>query len=208
MKFPRGVRMSVPRKMRVELTQEQAAYIHNDLGNTAYYFKQRIVERLAKDDRDGIFLEMTAGLTMTAFAMEAAVNFVGDWIFKEDWRERDASLKKVKRVFTELRIDFGGFKDRPFSSVVHLKELRDTLAHGKPERMTSREITVGTYDELYAKPLIAGGWESMVTPENVVNWYDDMDDIWHRMLKAASIEVIDTMSIGSRGMRFIEHVDD
>ncbi|WP_332715784.1 hypothetical protein [Pelagibacterium mangrovi] len=195
------------RKMRVELTKEQAVYIHNDLGNTAFYFKKRIVERLEKGDHDGIFLEMTAGLTMTAFAMEASVNFVGDRIFGEAWDEWEPSLKKVKQVLSELGVDYGEFEKRPFSSIIELKKLRDTLAHGKPERITSKEIVIGTYDELYARQRIAGGWEAMVTVENVVDWYDDMNDIWKMMIDAAGIEVIDTMSTGSHGMHFIEYVD-
>ncbi|NRG18084.1 hypothetical protein HPQ64_10320 [Rhizobiales bacterium] len=193
--------------MRVKLTSSRAIYIHNDLKNTAFHFKKRIVERMGNNDREGIFLEMTAALTMTAFALEACVNFVGDRVLGDRWRERASYWQKVKLVFEELGIQ-ADYECRPFSSIGKLKKLRDTLAHGKPEHIEEEEIVIGTYDELCARQRLAGGWEEMVTLDNVVECYDDMNEIWRLMLEAAKIEVIDTTTQGGHGMELIEFIDD
>jgi hypothetical protein len=54
-------------KMKVHLKAHRHFYIHNDIGNAAFYFKERVNDRIAKDDRDGIGLEIMAGLTLLAF---------------------------------------------------------------------------------------------------------------------------------------------
>lgn len=46
--------MSDPdRKMRAKLTSDSAIYIHNDLSNTAFYFKSRITDRMEKESGPG-----------------------------------------------------------------------------------------------------------------------------------------------------------
>jgi hypothetical protein len=64
-------------KMRVHLKAHRHIYIHNDIGNAAFYFKNRVNERIAKGERDGVGLEIIAGLTLLAFEVEARFNFIG-----------------------------------------------------------------------------------------------------------------------------------
>jgi hypothetical protein len=199
--------MDHKRKMRVKLTSDQAIYIHNDLSNAAFYFKNRIAERLKQKDHEGIYHEMLAGLTMTAFAMEANINFIGDKVVGTAWNEREAYWKKVKLIFGTLKIN-ADFQKRPYSSIEKLQKLRDALAHGKPERVAEQKIVVGTYDELEAQQRQSGSWEKMVTVDNVMEWFDDIDAIWKGLLIASKIEVFDTMDQGMYGMEFIEFVDD
>ena len=199
--------MNNNRKMRVKLKSNKSICIHNDLSNAAFYFKDRIRKRIDNNDRDGIFLEMIAGLTMTAFAMEANINFVGAKILGEDWNERDAYWKKVRQVIDAIGIETD-YDERPFSCIEKMKTLRDALAHGKPECVSKEEIVVGTYDELEAQRRLSGSWEEMVTLDNVENWYDDMNEIWNLMLEAAAISVFDTITQGSQEMNFIEYVDE
>ena len=51
-------------KMKVRLRAHRHIYIHNDIGNAAFYFKKRVDERIANDDRKGVGLEIIAGLTL------------------------------------------------------------------------------------------------------------------------------------------------
>ena len=44
-------------KLKVRLKAHRHIYIHNDIGNAAFYFKSRVDERAAKGDREGIGLE-------------------------------------------------------------------------------------------------------------------------------------------------------
>jgi hypothetical protein len=46
-------------------------YVHNDLENTAFYFKEQVKERAETQDRDGIGHDMMACLVMLAFTVEA-----------------------------------------------------------------------------------------------------------------------------------------
>jgi hypothetical protein len=40
-------------KIRVRLKAHRNIYIHNDIGNVAFYFKNRVDQRIAKGDCDG-----------------------------------------------------------------------------------------------------------------------------------------------------------
>ncbi len=64
-------------KIKVRLKAHRRIYIHNDIGNAVFYFKKRVDERVAKDDREGVGLEIIAGLTLLAFEVEAKFNFLG-----------------------------------------------------------------------------------------------------------------------------------
>jgi hypothetical protein len=64
-------------KIRVRLKAHRHIYIHNDIGNAVFYFKNRVDERIAKGDHDGVGLEIIAGLTLLAFEVEARFNFLG-----------------------------------------------------------------------------------------------------------------------------------
>jgi hypothetical protein len=118
-------------KAKVHLEAHHHFYIHNDIGNAAFYFKTRVEERIAKGDRDGIGFEIMAGLTLLAFEVEARFNFLGAKLIA-DWNERKPLMEKIKKVCAHL----GGtpdFSARPYWSVTKLKDFRDTLAHGKPQ---------------------------------------------------------------------------
>jgi len=191
------------RKMRVLIEREIVDNIHNDLSNTAHYFKKRVLERLANDDRDGIFLEMMATLTMTAFAFEANLNFLGMTKNVPKWRGKNLDDK-----LTTLLELFGltpNMEERPYSTVGPLKKLRNTLAHGKPRTYADNEIFVGTYDEAYKLQRKETEWEAMVNPEFMTMAYDDTDQIWHELLAAAQIEVWETIS--GQGMHGLTLID-
>jgi hypothetical protein len=105
--------------------------IHNDLGDAVFYFKKRVEERIAGYDHAGIGMEIMAGLTLLAFAVEAKFNFLGDYLI-EGWDERQRAKKKVKAACSHLGV-VPDFKARPYLSIEKLRRFRDTLAHGKPE---------------------------------------------------------------------------
>jgi hypothetical protein len=195
------------RRMRVEVDRQQADYIHNDLMNAAYFHRNRVKKRMSEDDRDGIFLDMMACLTMIAFAVEANLNFVGPRVV-EKWNERDSSPNKFSTVFGALKID-PKYEERPYSSILKLRDFRNALAHGKPRVLEEAEVVVGTYDEVYShfeKPH-RSPWEEHVTLDFIDQAYEDMDKIWQMMLEKANIDVADTLSLSGRGMKFIEFVD-
>jgi hypothetical protein len=84
-------------KIKVRLKAHHHFYIHNDIGNAAFYFKNRVDERIAKNDHDGVGLEIMAGLTLLAFEAEARFNFLGAKLIT-GWNEGGKTIKKIKAV--------------------------------------------------------------------------------------------------------------
>lgn len=191
-------------RIKAKLQIEYNDHIHNDLSNAAYYFERRVTERIAANDRKGVGLEMVAALTMTAFAMEANLNFLGYSIVK-DWNDWDSFGRKFKKVCTALNLD-PDMTQRPYVSIDRLKRIRDMLAHGKPKQVKIEEEAIGTHNELVSR--LRGfktEWEQLITPEFVTEAYQDIDTIWNEMLAASGIEPVTTWSGGSSGIEFLEY---
>src|SRR5215210_55312 len=115
-------------KIKVRRQAKKHIYIHNDLSNAAYHFNERINERFANEDIEGIAFDILAELVFLAFTIEAKVNFLGSKLI-EGWKERERFWKKLQLVLghLDLKVDFD---TRPYSTINRLKELRDSLAHG------------------------------------------------------------------------------
>lgn len=195
------------RRIRALLEIKRVDFIHNDLSNTAFYFKERIASKVAKGELDGVFLEMIAALTMTAFAFEAYLNFVGHHKIK-DWDEWLSLKAKLKLILKELRLSVDHNK-RPYVTIGKIIGIRNELAHGKPKLTETKKVEVGTHDEL-AEQLRSFQleWEKTLTPDFVVEAYDDVEAIWRALLEAANIRVFETLSGGSSGIQFLSYAED
>lgn len=194
------------KQMRALLEIKSADYIHNDLSSAAFYFKEGVAERLKRDERDGIFLQMMAALVMTAFSLEAYLNFLGSQKVA-NWNDRMAISGKLKTLCDEFGVAQDE-TDRPFSTVAELVALRNTLAHGKPQIIDTKIEVIGTHDELMARMRgPKAEWETKVAPEFVETAYDDVEEIWRRLLTAAKIETIETTGRESAGLEFLAFVE-
>ncbi|WP_112099805.1 hypothetical protein [Mesorhizobium hawassense] len=191
-------------KIKVRVQEHRNVFIHNDLANAAFYFKQRISERLKNGDHEGVGLEMMACLTMIAFAVEAKFNFLGHRLVAK-WDERAPYLDKVRRVTKHLGVAFDD-KTRPYKSVRDLKDFRDTLAHGKPlELRTDKEI-VTTHEELEKRGYLTADWQKRLTEQFVNDAFDDMEAIWRDLLARSNLAIFDTLTSGGSSITFIESV--
>lgn len=188
------------RMIRFRIHRKAVENIHNDIANASHYFMRRIVERDANDDRAGISLEMMAGLTMTAFWIEAGINYIGASKVA-GWVEREAGHKKLARLLDALGMkpDFGA---RPWSVVAGLKEFRDTLAHGKPETLADEEIVIRPYGFAERPEPLESDWVKALSVAKVVESYEDTNAIWLEMLAAAGITEIEAASHGSSGIDY------
>src|SRR4051794_3118829 len=90
-------------KVRVRVQATSRIYIHNDLSNAAFHFKESIARRLAANDRSGITFEYMAWAIMLAFTFEAKINFLG-WKLIIDWKEFQRFDEKVKQILGKLEI--------------------------------------------------------------------------------------------------------
>lgn len=193
-------------KIKVHLKAHRHIYVHNDIGNAAFYFKKRVGERIAKDDREGVGLEIIAGLTLLSFAVEAKFNFLGAKLIP-DWKERTPAMEKVEKVCGHLGVA-PDFSVRPFSSVTKLKDFRDTLAHGKPDDKVFDEEVVATAEELEAMGILHADWEACIDQGFFQEAYADVEQIWKELLAKSGLTVFDTLTHGGSEMSFIEHVED
>jgi hypothetical protein len=193
-------------KIKVRLKAHRRIYIHNDIGNAVFYFKDRVDTRIAQGDRDGVGLEIIAGLTLLAFEVEARFNFLGAKLIA-DWKERAPATEKVEKVCGHLGVALD-FSVRPYSSVAKLKDFRDTLAHGKPEEKTFDEEVVATAEELEARGILHADWEAYVDQGFFHEAYGDAEQIWKELLTKSGLTVFDTLTHGGSHMSFIENVDD
>lgn len=187
------------------LEYEGSELIHNDLISAAYHLKKRVEAGLANNQREGIGLDMMAAVTMTAFAFEAYLNFIGDSVIDE-FKERQNGLEKRKQVMGKLGIEWDS-GSRPFSTVEKLIKARDVMAHGKPRYFKEQWEAVGTHSELeetlrsYRK-----GLEIDITYDFMREAYDDVEAVWRMMLKASGIREFDTLDGGSSMISFKEYV--
>lgn len=188
-------------KARFRIQEHKDLYIHNDLANAAFYFKERISERLKNDDREGVGIEMMACLTMIAFAVEARMNFLGYKLI-EKWKERAPYMVKVEKVTKRLGVapDFG---ERPYKTIESLKNFRDTLAHGKPLEIRTDVEVEATEEELRGRGFLGAPWEAAVTGEFVEMGFEDMEVVWRDLLARSKLGVMETITQGGATISFI-----
>jgi hypothetical protein len=193
-------------KIKVRLKAHHHFYIHNDIGNAAFYFKNRVDERIAKNDHDGVGLEIMAGLTLLAFEAEARFNFLGAKLIT-GWNEGGKTIKKIKAVCRHLEIA-PNFSVRPYSSLEKLKTFRDTLAHGKPVEKVFDQEVVATAEELRAMGVLHADYEVYINQAFFHAAYEDVELIWKDLLTKSGMNVFDTLTGRESQMTFIENVED
>jgi hypothetical protein len=192
-------------KVKVHLKANRQINIHNDIGNAAFYFKERVNARIAKNDREGIWHEIMAGLTLLAFEVEARFNFLGYKLIKS-WDEWQPAKKKIEAVCDALGVK-PDFAARPYLNIEKLRAFRNTLAHGKPEEINLEKEIVATAEELEAMGILHAEWEAYVDQAFFNEAYSDAEQIWKDLLAKSRLSVFETMTHGSSHMSFIEHVN-
>jgi hypothetical protein len=75
-----------------------------------------------------------------------------------------------------------------------MKDLRDTLAHGKPVEIKEDGEKEGTEHELRTAPGLAAEWEDEVKPEIVSERLEDLDTLWKLMITKSGVPVWDTLT--------------
>ena len=78
-----------------------------------------------------------------------------------------------------------------------MAKLRNTLAHGKPETVEVEKQFIDKADGLKGKKIdLSGQWEQLCSPDMIINAYDDLEEVWHEMIKKSGIDVMDLMTSG------------
>jgi hypothetical protein len=201
-----GIRgASVQEKFKARIETDTKIFIHNDLSQGATHFHEVIEKKLKEGDRNGIAFDGMACALMIAFAFEANLNFMGNYLYKTgkltSWDEMAKFSKKRDKVFKAIGLEVDEDK-RPQSSMKRMKALRDTLAHGKPVEYKKDEEKEGTREELLKGSILAADWQEEVKPEVVAECLADLDDLWKLLVQKSGIPVIDTITEGKRDVAF------
>lgn len=195
------------RQIRARIQHTHHIHIHNDLASAAFFYRNKVIANgEVKGGVEGSYFDMMACVTMTAFALEAKINFLGDRLLGRKWRERDTSYEKLKKVCKAagVKLDLNA---KPFACFTYLKDIRDTLAHGKPELIEVDEEVVGTPEEVEAhNGKLQGQWEYQIKPDLVLGAYDDAMELWKMLLEASGLTLFDTLTHGIGGISYIEDV--
>lgn len=193
--------------LKARIQTDAKIYIHNDLSQGATHFDEVIKEKLKKGDHNGIGFDGMACALMIAFAFEANLNFMGNKLFQNGkltaWDEMAKISKKRDKVFKAIGMPVEEDK-RPLSSMMRMKKLRDTLAHGKPAEFKTEEEKEGTREELTKGSVLAADWQEEIKPEIVAECVADLDDLWKQMVVASGIPVIETITQGEKTVTFSE----
>lgn len=186
---------------------ERNDFIHNDLSSVSFHLKKRIDAAFALGgDKEGVGLDMMAGVTMLAFTFEAYLNFVGD-LKIEGW-DADASGKEKRQlIWKVLGLEWDA-SQRPVSTLICLIKARNMMAHGKPVRIKKEWKAEGTHDELQQQLRnYQTEFEKLITPQFFAMAYEDVDAIWRTLQKAAGIEILETFDTGMSGITFLAHAE-
>jgi hypothetical protein len=88
-----------------------------------------------------------------------------------------------------------------------LKELRDSLAHGKPLLLElDEEAVIDAHDDESID--LRAEWQSYCIKEFANEAYGDVNEIWRQLLSASKLTLFETLSGGEQSIHFIEKVID
>ncbi|WP_325890997.1 hypothetical protein [Grimontia sp. NTOU-MAR1] len=162
-------------------------YPHNDLMNLAHYQRETIRNKVAADEEDAVALDCLSCLVSLAFSVEAIVNLVGTKRVK-GWKERKPYYVKISQVCSVAGVEF----DKSvgvYKSLWELKELRDSIAHGKPIEFTT---DAKTRDELRVQ--MQCPWDSSLTPDYVETAYETVKTFERMLFENCKIAVGETVT--------------
>ena len=126
----------------------------------------------AKEEHKGSYNFIAASMTFTAFSVEAYLNHLGNHV-TNFWETIERKLSPPEKLdtlasFLEIDLDFGS---RPFQTFHRMFTLRNSLAHGRTEKLTVNSIQVLAEDEIPHMP--STSWEEEISIDNATRYLED-----------------------------------
>ena len=113
-------------KRKVIVTAKRQVKTYNIMLDASYSTLYK-----AEEHSKGLFYQIMASLTFTAFALEAYLNYLGKTLFKKwDYFERLSPNQKLDIITEKLEVKKEDGK-RPFQTIIDLFKFRNDIAHGK-----------------------------------------------------------------------------
>jgi hypothetical protein len=192
-------------KVRARVTGHRKLYIHNTLEGAAHFTKGVIEKKIKEGKRDGIGFDYMICAVMLAFSFEAKLNFMGAK-YAKPWNEWTIWKTKANHVFNAIGIKPDWTK-RPYTSLEKMKAFRDKIAHGKPLKEDLDYEVTGEQDEIRASLNLRQAWEAMVTHEEVMQSYDDTEQVWQDMIKKSQIDVHELIDQAEFSIEVLQRLD-
>lgn len=156
----------------------------------------RQLENARKTERGRKYFDLTAML-MAYFTYEAYLNFVGSRVAPDDWAHERAFFAKppyqgtegkLQRIVEVCSLPVVNKGARPYQTIEHLAQLRDLIAHAKPERY---EFEIE--HSIDKEPPMFGPYrlDKMVTVELAERAITDVADFAEQLHKAVRPKVTD-----------------
>ncbi len=188
--------------LQAKVSGKADVFLHNHLANSAYWFKRQIEKKIETGDRSGIAFDYLACATSIAFTNEAHINFFGMRCVK-GFVEREAIESKVAVVFNAFKMPIV-WETRPLSSLRAMKNLRDTLAHGKPAEIRYNNVINATPDQQVIIDNLKADWQKALTHEPIMTAYKDMDSLFKQLLEKSGLHLFDTIEQTNYTISLIE----
>ncbi len=173
--------MQNKRKFVEEGTVED--YLHRDVW--------RVVNRqleYAKTNRTGALYDDLVAMVFSYHALEGYLNFVGAKLAPDLWKDEKKEFSdtgiagKLTAICDFCGIDVFEKSRRPYSTVIALKKLRDSMAHPKTQKTNHRkEFVEGKTLPLFRPSYLA----QLVSHQKAMRAHDDVRTIAARIYSAA-----------------------
>lgn len=161
----------------VTTTIEGERFVHKELWRVVL----RQFEHAKKVPR-GAFYDKLVAMTFTFHALEAYLNYVGEKLAPDIWKDERNYFKRtsyrgfdgrIRKVFELADLVEPSRDERPYKSVWLLKGLRDLMAHGKTEKIEIVFEHGADEDSPWSRTPL----DSLVTEENAAMARDDVYEI-------------------------------
>jgi len=152
--------------------------------------------RLASEWKQGWSRPGLVAMIFAFHTVEAYMNLVGIKIAPYIWEDEENFFRKepyrgwkgkLRKIMELVNLPWTE-KERPLKTVLELKELRDRIAHGKPENL-SREMLHPDGSE---PPVLVSDLWSMFTPKEKIAWaMDDAERLINQIHAIAATKMND-----------------
>jgi hypothetical protein len=154
--------------MEINVRQERTVFTHSLLHNAAYI--------ALKDGRErGLESDFMNSLVMSAFCLEAYLNFAGEQIFSYwNYIERLQVPNKLGLICKHLQIEMD-FSKRPYQSIKQLWGFRNFMAHARTETVKDgRKQPAGVPIN---RELPQTEWEKLCTDKVATRIIEDVEQV-------------------------------
>ncbi|HLP07565.1 MAG TPA: hypothetical protein VK178_05330 [Opitutaceae bacterium] len=160
------------KKPQVRVRKERHYRPHTEFYHAVWVHLEHVRER-----QPGCFYSMLSALMMSAFTIEAYLNYVGPLV-EPSWDdfEKAAPLAKLRHVAAMLRIEVDD-GCRPMQTIVDLFRFRNRMAHPRPDHVVEDHLSTDDeyQNEFYTEP--RPKWFKFATEANGRRCYEDVGRI-------------------------------